>query len=267
MQREACLATLRERARTDYLHALLLDGTARDAFVALRAFHAEVASVPARVNDAMVGEIRLQWWADVVSGLREGEGRSAPVGDALLSYLEGRPAAKAALGAKIEAHAADLYSDAPADRNEFEGHAGATRSVLIQLVAQEAERPEAVTAAAGHAGVAELAAAVLLDLPALRARGRVPLPADLLGECDVTPAGWAEADAATLDRTVVAFAAYGLEHVERARAALPKARGAFRALRVHEAVLKRAAARPASTMAGRLAPSPLREQWLLWRGA
>ena len=267
--RAACLAKLEAEARTDYLASLLLPPALRDAHLALRAFHAELVAVPFRVREAIAGQIRLQWWRDVVERERDVEARANPASAAILAFLDAEPDAAAPLAAKVEAHERDLYGDASADWNELEGYAGETRSVLYQLLARMAGEAEAATEASGHAGVAEYMSEVLVNWPAMRGHGRVFVPETVLVEAGTDANGWlAGAPAEVEDRVVTAWGEACRRHCEAARAAVPAGlrKGPYRPLAVFSANATRAVRTPGSVRTGGVAMSPLRRQWLLWRG-
>ena len=58
------------RTRTAILAALFAPAEHRNALLALYAFNLEVARVREVVRDPLAGEIRLQWWSDVLHGRR-----------------------------------------------------------------------------------------------------------------------------------------------------------------------------------------------------
>ena len=62
-------------------------GGARDALFALYAFNLEIARVRDLAREPMPGEIRLQWWREVLSGERGGEAAAHPVAAALRETL------------------------------------------------------------------------------------------------------------------------------------------------------------------------------------
>ena len=260
----AALAALRQRSRRDYLHALLLPEGLRTDFVALRRYHHQMRAVVEGAREPALAQIQLQWWAEGVQGARAGEIASHPVGAAVLAYMQRHPAARPVLHAKALAHEAELFADGFEDRTQFEGCAGETRSVLVQLLVDDG----AATEASGHYGVCETVVETLLALPAARQRGVVAVPLDILSQADAVADDWLSG-AETRDEVVQAFAAYGLDHARRARAALeavpPAALRCYAPLRLFEWVLHRARREPATVWNGGAEPEPLREQWLLWR--
>ena len=269
--RAACLATLKAEARTDYLTNLLLPEPLRDPHLALRAFHAELVSVPFKVREAMAGQIRLQWWRDVVERKRDVEARSNPAAAALLAFLDHLPEGAAALASKVDAHEADLYGDAPTDLNALEGYAGETRSVLYQLVIRAADAGEAnrTSDASGHAGVAEYMAETLVNWPAFRPQGRAVVPDALLRDAGADREAWlGPVDPATEAAIVGRWAEIGASHADAARAAVPvgTAKSVFRPLRYFGLVTDLARARPAAVREYGVRIGALRQQWLLLRG-
>ena len=56
-----------------YLAALLAPAPQREALLAMAAFATELARIPRRaVREPFMGEVRLQWWRDALSGERPG---------------------------------------------------------------------------------------------------------------------------------------------------------------------------------------------------
>ena len=180
---------LREADRRAYLACLLAPADRRDDLAALALYGVELARVPLAVNEPGAGEIRLQWWAEVARGERDGEGRGHPVGAALLDCIERHALPREPLAEMAEARSHDLYHDPMPDRDAFEAYAGATTSVPIQTACRVLD-PDAANhsaEAAGHAGVYATVVDRLATLARARASGRAVLPADVLLEAWVAP--------------------------------------------------------------------------------
>jgi phytoene synthase len=78
-----CEALVRAADKDRFLSALFAPAHQRGPLFALYAFNAEIASVRDRAREPMPGEIRLQWWRDVINGERAGEaGRQSRGGGA-----------------------------------------------------------------------------------------------------------------------------------------------------------------------------------------
>ena len=243
---QGALARLRETSRIDYF-ACLLNGEAET--IALRAFHGEIVAIPFKVREPMAGEVRLQWWRDVVNGERRDEARADPVAALLSSVLDERSDWRLPLLAKLEAHVADLYADPFPDWNAFDGYAGETRSVLFQLSAVAAGADRSIAEAAGHAGVLETIADRLSAWPLLRSRSMPILPTD-----DVREA-----------------ADHALSSARTASEALGEASGpvrsTFRRLRVDRRRVEWAKGHPERLRREGFQPLQATLQWDLWRGA
>ena len=256
--RAACLAKLQEEARTDYLVNLLLPAYMRDAHLSLRAFHAEIAAIPFRVREAIAGQIRLQWWREVLTRERDVEARTNPAAAAILAYVDAVPDATATLATKLDAHESDLYGDPPPDMNALEGYAGETRSILYQLLVRSSETdPDVAVDASGHAGVAEYMAETLANWPAMREQERGVVPRSLVGD-------GGHGDEALVRRWAETCA----RHAHEARKALPGELrgGAYRSLGLFAAIAAHGMRRPAKVASAGVPLSPLRRQWLVWRG-
>src|SRR5271170_1831103 len=83
-----CAELVRAADRDRFLAALFAPAEHRQALHALYAFNIEVARVREAAREPMPGEIRLQWWREVVNGERADEARANPVASALLTTIE-----------------------------------------------------------------------------------------------------------------------------------------------------------------------------------
>lgn len=121
---DVCLATLRDTDRDRYLACLLSPADRRNALAALYAFNAEIARIRDSVREALPGEVRMQWWHDLLEGSPHGDSQSHPVASALLETIERYRLPRPVLSNMIEARIFDLYDDPFEDRNALEGYAG-----------------------------------------------------------------------------------------------------------------------------------------------
>ena len=251
---DICLATLRDTDRDRYLACLLSPEDKRGALAALYAFNAEIARVRDMVREPLPGEIRLQWWRDLLEGSASGDSTGNPVAAGLLEAIETYRLPRQTLVDMIEARIFDLYDDPITDRNALEGYAGETASALIQLASLILSAGEAAksTEAAGHAGVAQAIAGFLLLLPIHRRRHQLYLPLDILSatglDRDTFLAG---EDRPRISAAIEAFAGLGLEHLGKARQSgrVPAAIfPAYLPVALAEPVLRRAARAGASVL-------------------
>ena len=79
-----CAELVRTADRDRFLASLFAPAEHRAALHALYAFNVEVARVREVAREPLPGEIRLQWWSDVLNGERAGEASANPVASALL---------------------------------------------------------------------------------------------------------------------------------------------------------------------------------------
>lgn len=264
------LSTLRDTDRDRYLACLLSPEDKRPALAALYAFNAEIARVREAVREPLPGEIRLQWWRDLLEGTN-GDTGGNPVAVALLSAVETYRLPRQTLVAMIEARIGDLYDDPLADRNELEGYAGETASALIQLASLVLSAEDAARSAetAGHAGVAQAIAGLVLLMPAHRQRGQLYLPLDILTATGLDrDAFLAGDDHARVSAAVEAFAGLGLEHLAKARSAGPVSKAVFPAflpVALAEPVLRRAMREKSSVLQGQIQTPQWRRQIRLMR--
>lgn len=269
-----CLESLRESDRDRYLACLLVPEKARGAFAALYAFNAEIARVRDVIREAAPGEIRLQWWRDLIAGQPHGAAQASPVASALLATIERYALPRATFERYLEARTFDLYDDPMPDRAAFEGYAGETVSALIQLSAMVLDSDSAPRAAeaAGHGGVALATAGALLLMPRHRKRGQVFVPGDILAATGLDRDAFLRGDDKTRCRRALdAFEDLGREHLVKARTALaglpPVLFPAFLPVALAGPILDRAGRAGVAVMEDGASVAQWRRQWWLWRAA
>ena len=84
---EHCTALVREHDRDRWLATLFAPAATRDALNALYAFAFEIGRVRDVAHEAMPGEIRLQWWREVLEGKRDAEAAAHPIAAALVATV------------------------------------------------------------------------------------------------------------------------------------------------------------------------------------
>ena len=218
-----CLQLLRESDRDRYAATLYLPEKTRSAASALYAFAAEIAAIPDRVKEPMAGEIRLQWWREVILGTREAGNN--PVAVALLATLEHHELPRQPLTDLVDARVFDLYHDPMPDPTALEAYCGQTGSVLLQLVALAggAERDTALADACGHAGVAIRMSEIVRRMPLDRNAGKCPLPVTMLAATGLSVEDWLRQEPDTRHGNAAnAVIALALEHRAKAVAAIAK---------------------------------------------
>jgi phytoene synthase len=179
-----CAELVRSADRDRFIASLFAPAEFRDALNALYAFNIEVSRVREAVREPLPGEIRLQWWVDVLRGERAGEAAANPVASALLATLERHRLPAARLIELADAHRFDLYNEAMADIAELEDYAGKTSSALFGLAAQIVAGVE-TGPVADPLGIAYAIAGLLRAFPRHAARQQIYVPAELLERHEV----------------------------------------------------------------------------------
>jgi 15-cis-phytoene synthase len=184
-----CEALVRTSDKDRYLATLFAPAEARPHLHALYAFASEIARVCGVVREPLPGEIRLQWWRDVLNGEAQGDVSANPVAAALLDTVARRDLPKDRLIALIDAHAFDLYDDAMASLADLDAYAERTSGVLFALAVHILDGKadaDASMAAAAPAGIAWGVAQRLRSFPRDLARRQMFVPLDLLSQHGVT---------------------------------------------------------------------------------
>lgn len=264
--------TVRAADRERYLAALYAPAEKRDALLALYAFNAEIAGVRDRIREPLPGEMRLQWWRDMVSGAGSGAGH--PVAEALLDAIRVYALPQAAFQNMLEARIFDLYDDPMPSRTDLEGYCGETAGALLQLSALilDPQAAPGFAELAGHAGCAQAITGLLRLLPQHRRRGQCFVPRDLLAAVGTTPeefvAGEGGSQAPRAVEAMVALAGDHLAVFEASAGRLPeRLRPAFLPISLCRSLLSRMQRDPAAVLA-RTVDLPLwRKHWLYFRRA
>jgi phytoene synthase len=179
---DPCAALVRVADRDRFLATLFAPADRRPHLFALFAFGIEIARVRDVVREPLPGEIRLQWWREVLEGSRRDEAASHPIAKQLLETITANQLPPRSFVGLIEARIFDLYNDPMPSLSYLEGYAGETSSILLRLaslVLAGGQDPGA-SDAAGHGGVALTITSVLKGLERHRQRGQCYLPLDVL---------------------------------------------------------------------------------------
>ena len=266
-----CLDLLKSGAPDYYLADLLLPEQHREAIVVLHAFHVEVTNICLAGGEPMAGQVRLQWWVEVIQGIRKEEASGHPVARALTQVIAAHNLPTSSFEAKLEAHVFDLYNDAMGSRTDFEAYCGETRSCLFQWASLamgiEAQRP--LADASGHSGVATGIVSVLENMARYHGNGQVFVPADLLAATGLTREDFLAKPDVQHEAAISGLVDLGYEHQAKALTALDQlpteARAVFKPLALVPAYLKRVQRDPMGVFKPRPPLSQIRRQWALWR--
>lgn len=171
MSLEAC-AEIVQRGDPDRFAAVMAAPTAaRARLFPLYAFNLEVARAPWVSKEPMIGEMRLQWWRDVVA---EPAPRAHEVAGPFHALIQEAALPLAVIDRLIEARIHDVYGEPFADGAAFDAYLDDTAGGLMWLAAKACGGTD--ESAARALGWAMGLANFLRAVPELEARGRQPLP-------------------------------------------------------------------------------------------
>ncbi|MGN6584492.1 MAG: phytoene/squalene synthase family protein [Rhizobiaceae bacterium] len=214
-EQQHAMEIVREADRDRYLSVLFAPEGKRGALCSLYAFNAEVARIRDIIHEPLPGEIRLQWWRDVIEDGAPEAAAGHPVAAALLETIRTYDLPRAAFGNYLDARIFDLYDDPMPSRNDLEGYCGETASALIQMASLVLDPGKAqdFAVAAGHAGCAQAMTGLLRLLPIHLSRGQCFVPRDLLSAAGTTPEAFiAREDGVAAARAIDAMIALAGEH-------------------------------------------------------
>ena len=131
-----CADLVRTHDFARYAATLFLPQTQRCALLSIYAFNVEISRVRDQVSQPLPGEIRMQWWTDMLTGAGHGDVEGNPVAAELLRTTgEFRLPAEPLLRL-IEEHQFDLYNDPMPSMAALEGYVTETSSALFSLGAR-----------------------------------------------------------------------------------------------------------------------------------
>ncbi|HEV2958224.1 MAG TPA: phytoene/squalene synthase family protein [Xanthobacteraceae bacterium] len=267
-----CENLVRAGDKDRWLATLFAPADRRAHLHALYAFNLEVARVRELAREPMAGEIRLQWWREVIAGTRPGEAAAHPVAAALMETIARHGLSGEILADLIEARAFDLYDDPMPSLAAFAGYGRRTAAGLISLAAQVLAAHAAVDEAAGPAGIAYATTGLLRAFALHASRGQLYLPADVFEAHGISPsevfAGRTGEPLRAALAELRAFARANLDDFAARRAALPPAViPALLPVALVPAYLNRMERRDYDPFATPVDVPQWRRQWLLWRAA
>jgi phytoene synthase len=153
----------------------------RRALLALYAFNVEIVRIRDQVSQPLPGEVRMQWWTDLLAGAGHGGVEGNPVAAELLLAIRGFSLPAEPLSRLIDEHQFDLYNDPMPTLAALEGYVHETSSALFALAARIMAPPSAeIEHLARHAGFALGFVQVIASLPRDAARRQLFLPLQFL---------------------------------------------------------------------------------------
>jgi phytoene synthase len=267
-----CAELVRTHDFVRYASTLFVPPDQRRALLALYAFNVEISRIRIHVSQPLSGEMRLQWWTDMLAGTAHGGLEGNPVAAELLLAIQDARLPVERLSRLIDEHQFDLYNDPMPTMAALEGYIDETSSVLFSLAARIAGAASGeIDHLARHAGLAQGIAQVMIALPLDASRRQLFVPVQLLERygsgMDEMFAGKQTAKLrAALDQLLdearehlkIAFSLFG--------SIAPEARTVFLPLAAVRRDLERMSRADNDPFSPRPA-SRLRTLWTLWRAA
>ena len=271
---QACEELVRTADKDRWLASLFAPAPFRADLMALYAFNVEVAAVRERVSAPLPGEVRLQWWRDVLNGEARGDISGHPVAAALVDVIGRRRLPVKPLVDLVDARVFDLYDHPMPTTGDLEGYCGETSSALMQLAALILAdgRDPGTADMAGHAGVAYALTGLIRAFPLQASRGQVYVPVDMLERAgaertDILAGRMSEG----IGRALEDMRALARRHVAAAaelKASTPvEVAPAFLAEALLPAYLDRMDSFVRAPFQSSIELPQWRRQWLIWRAA
>lgn len=255
-----------------YLSCLYLPENIRHSAMTLYAFDVEISRIPNLISEPMPGEIRIQWWRDLIKS--GGNVGSSPSAEALMEVVKDKTLPREILDNYLQARIFDLYQDPMPDVGTYEGYLGETVSSILNLIAISggAEQTTELADACGHTGVAVGISQHLSSCAQLRARGQVYFPLSILAKQDFDRNSWIAPEVTDRHQDVVVeVLELAREHLQKAKNAislLPKEnRSIFLPVVFASKILDKISRNPSICLHKPVVLSPLSRQWVAFRGA
>jgi NADH dehydrogenase [ubiquinone] 1 alpha subcomplex assembly factor 6 len=211
---------VRRHDRDRFHTVLFAPATVREALFALYTFNYEIARVRESVREAMLGQIRLQWWREAIDAAFSGAvPRRHDVVEAVTVAIRERGLSRAPFDRLIDTRERDLDDAPPATLAALEDYAegSSAQLALLALETLGAATPEA-REAAHHVGIAYALAGLLRAMPFHAGAGRSFIPEDVAASVCLEPHDYAALRGTPpLRQAVAAIAAAAERHLAAAR--------------------------------------------------
>jgi phytoene synthase len=183
-----CIDEVRRHDHGRYLAAATAKADARAALFALYALNLEIAKAGEVTSEALLGEVRIEWWREAVAELFEGMPRQHMVLQALAEALARKPLDRAQFEALIEARIVDLHTGIYPTMAALVHYAEESAGRLAMLALEMLGRTDGgLRDAAWDIGTAWALVGLMRAIPYHGERRRLYLPLDRLKAQGRTP--------------------------------------------------------------------------------
>ena len=183
---EYCAEQVRTYDYHRYFAAMFAPADVRRGLIALYAFNLEIASIRERVSEALLGQMRLQWWRDTIDEIYAGSVRNHAVVSEFAWSVQAFDLPRAGILRMIDGRMFDLEEDPPEDRGALTGYASATSGQLAVLavhICNNIDDTSHIDALGTFWGMSGL----LRAMPYHAAQRRVYVPGDILRAAGLSP--------------------------------------------------------------------------------
>ena len=176
-----CADLVRSHDFARYASTLFMPSDQRRALLAIYAFNVEISRVREQVSQPLPGEMRLQWWTDMLAGTGHGGVEGNPVAAELMRAIRSCRLPVERLSRLIDEHQFDLYNDPMPTMAALEGYINDTACALFSLGAAICGHQSGeIEHLARHAGLAQGIAQLIAALPLDASRRQLFVPLQLL---------------------------------------------------------------------------------------
>jgi NADH dehydrogenase [ubiquinone] 1 alpha subcomplex assembly factor 6 len=119
-----------------YFSATCAPEPVRRGLMALYAFNLEIAATRERVSEALIGQMRLQWWRDTLDGIYDGNVRDHAVAAEIAYAIDVFNLSRGVFERIIDGRLFDLEDEPPEDTGALMNYVSATSGALTCLAAK-----------------------------------------------------------------------------------------------------------------------------------
>ncbi|GAA93769.1 uncharacterized protein L969DRAFT_92312 [Mixia osmundae IAM 14324] len=128
-----------------YLPSFFYPASARRAYLAIRAFNIELASIKDNVSNPMIGKMRLAFWRDALEGIFAGRPAQHPIALELSHAARRHRLTRYHVSKLIDAREADLTTDIYHTLADLAAYARSTQYSLLSLQLQTLDIQQSLT--------------------------------------------------------------------------------------------------------------------------
>src|ERR1700730_4628408 len=217
-------ALLRRHDRDRFQTALFAPAQRREALLALYAFNYEIARVREAVTQPMLGQIRLQWWREVLDAAYAGApARQHPVAVPLSEVIYEFGLSREPFDRLLDTRERDLADEPPASLAALEDYAEGTSAPLVHLALQVlGAREAAVEETARQVWIGYALAGLLRAMPFHARAGRTLIPEEIIARVGLDLRDYsAQRDTSALCAAAREIAEAAMRHLRAARERRP----------------------------------------------